>query len=336
MKQSSVAKYATALFFALLLIIAMIISDCGNKQEAETDDGNVIANYDENGKSVKTTYHNAPHKVLVLYPGATEVMLQLGLDDSVLATVTPYGSEPQDIADRYKALPKIKAAYIPALEEVFAMQPDLIIGWAHNFSPTELGSVYDWKAHKIPVYIVPATLQHDLPTLENSVYPFLKDMGVIFQREQQANDYIDKLQQKVNHVTSTVSQREMKTALVIQDHGKSSYSLYGPNYLITDILNKAGLRNLVQQKTSFVGPERILGYDPDYVIFVSVPDKEGNDLSDEEVLNLVANNKDLTSLKAVREKRIINIPFAQVNSGNGRAVDALEKIFEFRRQQEGF
>lgn len=314
----------------------MIISGCGRQEQVDNSAGRAIMNYDANGKSVKTVYHDVPHKVLVLYPGATEVMLEMGLDDSILATVSPYGGEPENISARYKALPKIKAAYIPALEEVFAMQPDLIIGWAHNFSPTELGSVYDWKAHKIPAYIVPATLQHDLPTIENSVYPFLTDMGVIFQREQQTDDYIKQLQQRVENVTSIVSQREMKTAIVVQDHGKSSYSLYGPNYLITDILNKAGLRNLVQQKTSFVGPERILGYDPDYVIFVSLPDKDGNDLSDEAVMDLVTNNPDLTSLKAVREKRIINIPFAQVNSGNGRAVDALEKIFEFRKQQEGF
>lgn len=319
-----------------LLIIMFVIGGCGNQESADDSSGKVIMNYDANGNSVKTVYNHVPHKVLVLYPGATEVMLQLGLDDSVLATVSPYGGEPPEISDRYKALPKIKAAYIPALEEVFAMQPDLIIGWAHNFSPTELGSVHDWKAHDIPVYIVPATLQHDLPTLENSVYPFLKDMGIIFQHEQQANDYIEQLQQKVANITSAVANRENKTAIVLQDHGKSTYSLYGPNYLITDILNKAGLRNLVQQKTSFVGPERVLGYDPDYIIFVSLPDKDGNDLSDKAVTDLVINNPDLTPLRAVREKHIINVPFAQVNSGNGRAIDTLEKIYTARKVQEGF
>lgn len=331
---NKVVKYLAIV--TLICYSIFLVSGCSSKEQAQDNTGSVIMNYDDNGKSVKTVYHDVPQKVLVLYPGATEVMLELGLEQNVLATVSPYGSEPEQIADKYKALPKIKAAYIPALEEVFAMQPDLIIGWAHNFSPTELGSVYDWKAHDIPVYIVPATLQHDLPTLENSVYPFLTDMGIIFQCQDKANAYVEQLKQKVSKVNSAVADKPKKTAIVLQDHGKSSYSLYGPNYLITDILAKAGLTNLVQTKTSFVGPERILGYDPDYIIFVSLPDKDGNDLTDEEVIKLVTSNKDLTSLRAVQEKRIINIPFAQVNSGNGRAVDALVKIYQARQQIENF
>jgi iron complex transport system substrate-binding protein len=35
-------------------------------------------------------------------------------------------------------------------------------------------------------------------------------------------------------------------------------------------------------------------------------------------------------LQAVQQGRIINIPFAEVNSGNGRALDALSRLAEGR------
>ncbi len=328
------------LFICSCLLIIVFASGCAkqNATEKTIPDTNsrTVMNYDANGNTVKTVYKKVPEKVLILYPGATEAMLELGLDNHIMYTISPYGSEPEDIAERFNNLPKLKAAFIPALEEVFAMQPDLIIGWAHNFSPVELGSVHDWKSHNIPVYIVPATIPHDLPTLENSVYPFISDLGKIFDCQEKAQEQIDSYKQREQFVLSQVAGKEGKTAMVLQDHGKSSYSLYGPDYLINDLLNKAGLTNLVRQKTSFVGPERVLNHDPDYLIFVSLPDSNGNDLSDEEVKKLVSQNRDLAPLRAVKEGRIINIPFAEVNSGNGRAIDALEKLLKARKLNENF
>ena len=328
-------KKLAALFCLCLLLMS---AGCGSQSSDEdsAEQGRVIMNYDASGHSVKTVYKDVPGKVLILYPGAAETMLELGLDDHILSAISPYGEEPASIAAKYDALPKLQAAFIPSVEEVFAMQPDLIIGWAHNFSPTELGSVQDWKAHKIPVYIVPATLKHDRPTLENSVYPFLEDMGRIFQREEKAAEFIAACRQREAAVEQSVKDKPVKTAIVLQDHGKSSYSLYGPDYLINDLLNKAGLENLVKQRTSFIGPERVLSNDPDYLIFVSLPDSDGKDLSDEEVVKLVQSNRDLTSLRAVREGRIINIPFAEVNSGNQRSIDALERLLHGRMKGENF
>ena len=324
------------LFIAFCILTLTLLSGCSRQSvnDADTTDGTSVMNYDASGHLVKTTYTSVPQKVLILYPGATETMLELGLDSHILATISPYGSEPDSIADRYAALPKLKAAFIPSVEEVFAMQPDLIIGWAHNFTPTELGAVQDWKAHDIPIYIVPATLKHERPTLENSVYPFLEDMGRIFGQQQRAAVFINDCRQRQAAVEDKVKDKPNKTAIVLQDHGKSSYSLYGPDYLINDLLNKAGLINLTKQRTSFIGPERVLTNDPDYLIYVSLPNANGKDLSDEDVIKLVQSNRDLSSLRAVREGRIINIPFAQVNSGNQRSIDALEKLLHERIKHE--
>jgi len=313
----------------VVLTFSILLTGCSRDSENITD-RQFIQNYDENGHSRRTLVKGIPQRVLILYPGAAEVMLELGLDAHILQTIAAYGSEPEHLRQRFAALPKVKAAFIPAQEEVFALQPDLIIGWAHNFSPMELGAPQGWQERGIGAYIVPATIPHDRPTLENSVYPFIEDLGTIFAVEERAADYIAACRKREATIAECLKERERETAIVLQDHGRSSYSLYDAGYLINDVLDKAGLDNLVSMKTAFVGPERILAYDPDYLVYVSLPGPDGQDLSDEAVLSQVRQNRDLQPLRAVQQGRIINIPFAEVNSGNGRALDALSRLAEGR------
>lgn len=314
---------------ALLLTLSLLLTGCGRAAD-DTAGRKYVQNYDESGHMRQTLLRGIPQRVLILYPGAAEAMLELGLDAHILQTVGAYGSEPEHLAARFASLPKVQAAFVPAQEEVFALQPDLIIGWAHNFSPQELGAPQGWQEHDMGVYIVPATVPHEQLTLENAVYPFLQDLGKIFGVEDRALRYIAACRQKEAAAAELLQGRVRETAIVVQEHGRSSYSLYDSSYLITDVLDKAGLDNLVTLKTAFVGPERILNYDPDYLVYVSLPGPDGQDLSDEEIYQQVCANRDLQVLRAVKQGRIINIPFAEVNSGNGRALDALFRLTEGR------
>lgn len=46
---------------------------------------------------------------------------------------------------------------VPSREQVMALQPDLLMGWSHHFTPATLGDVRQWYERNIGVYIVPAT-----------------------------------------------------------------------------------------------------------------------------------------------------------------------------------
>lgn len=313
------------LLLVLLISTSLLFTGCSRSAE-QVEAGFGIQNFDANGYTRRTVLQGVPQRVLVLYPGAAEAMLELGLDEHILQTIGAYGSEPEQIAARFAKLPKVKAAFVPAQEEVFALQPDLIIGWAHNFSAMELGEAQTWQMRGIGAYIVPATLSGRSLTLENSVYPFLRDLGQMFGAEQRAEAYIASCRRQEERAMSQVADLPVATAVVLQDHGRSTYSLYDASYLIDDVLAKAGFANLVRRKTSMVGPERILAYDPEYLVYVSLPGKDGNDLSEEDALGLVNANPNLKRLRAVQQGHVIVIPFAEVNSGNGRAIDALNRL----------
>ncbi|WP_295787676.1 ABC transporter substrate-binding protein [uncultured Veillonella sp.] len=295
-------------------------------QGSQSQTGIEIQNVDSDGNPLRFVYPTSPKRVISTYPGATELLIDLGLGNRIVGTVAPYGEEPPRYAKAYSELPLLTNAYVPSREQVFAQTPDLIIGWSHHFTPATLGDVRQWYDRGTGVYIVPATVRKNQPTLESTIYPFIDDMGHLFDVPHIASAYKQQLEFRVNSVVKRVNARNYRpNVIILQAHGHSTYSLYGPIYLIDDIVKKAGGHNMTSRQISVVGPERVLAFDPDIIVYVTVS-QGAKTLTDEEAIAQLKSDPNLSSMKAIREGRIIAVPFADVNNGNGRVVDALEKI----------
>lgn len=308
-----------------VLVLALSMRDGRGTQAAEPiTDGISYMTSDSEGRPTDFTLSHTPERVLVSYPGATELLIDLGLTDRIIGTVAPYGAEPPAYRDAYAALPILSAPYVPSREELTALRPDLIIGWSHHFTPEALGDVYAYFDRGVGAYIVPATVRKGHPTLEETVYPFIADMGHIFGVEERAKNYTTALQSRVAAVEQRSEARGRRfSAIILQAHGTSLYSMYGPAYIIDDIARKAGADNIVDRQMRSVGPERVLGFAPDVIIYVNP-----KDISEEEARAELRSDPNLQNMKAVRENRIIVVNFSDVNNGNGRCITALEDIAE--------
>ena len=308
-----------------VLVLALSMRDGRGTQAAEPiTEGITYTTADSEGRPTEFTLPHTPERVLVSYPGATELLIDLGLTDRIIGTVAPYGAEPPAYRDAYAALPILSAPYVPSREEVVALRPDLIIGWSHHFTPEALGDVYAYFDRGVGAYIVPATVRKGHPTLEETVYPFIADMGHIFGVEERAKNYTIALQSRVAAVAERSEARGQRyTAMILQAHGNSLYSMYGPTYIIDDIARKAGADNIVDRQMRSVGPERVLGFAPDVIIYVNP-----KDISAEEARAELRSDPNLQNMKAVRENHIIVVNFSDVNNGNRRCITALEDIAE--------
>lgn len=308
-----------------VLVLALSMRDGRGTQAAEPiTDGISYMTSDSEGRPTDFTLSHTPERVLVSYPGATELLIDLDLADRIIGTIAPYGAEPPAYADAYAALPILSAPYVPSREEVVALHPDLIIGWSHHFTPEALGDVYAYFDRGVGAYIVPATVRKGHPTLEETVYPFIADMGHIFGVEERAKNYTIALQSRAAAVEQRTEARGQRfSAMILQAHGTSLYSMYGPAYIIDDIARKAGADNIVDRQMRSVGPERVLGFAPDVIIYVNP-----KDISAEEARAELRSDPNLQNMKAVRENHIIVVNFSDVNNGNGRCITALEDIAE--------
>ncbi|WP_315437238.1 ABC transporter substrate-binding protein [uncultured Selenomonas sp.] len=308
-----------------VLVLALSMRDGRGTQAAEPiTDGISYMTSDSEGRPTDFTLSHTPERVLVSYPGATELLIDLGLTDRIIGTVAPYGAEPPAYRDAYAALPILSAPYVPSREELTALRPDLIIGWSHHFTPEALGDVYAYFDRGVGAYIVPATVRKGAPTLEETVYPFIADMGHIFGVEERAKNYTIALQSRAAAVEQRTEARGQRfSTMILQAHGTSLYSMYGPAYIIDDIARKAGADNIVDRQMRSVGPERVLGFAPDVIIYVNP-----KDIPPDEARAELRADPNLQNMKAVRENRIIVVNFSDVNNGNGRCITALEDIAE--------
>ena len=310
---------------ALSALILLLSATDGRGSHAPSEqpvDGITYTTADSEGRPATFTLAHPPERVLISYPGATELLIDLSLESRIIGTIAPYGAEPPSYADAYTALPILAAPYVPSREEVITLHPDLIIGWSHHFTPEALGDVYSYFDRGVGAYIVPATIRRGAPTLEETVYPFISDMGHIFGTEERAADYIDALKTRTAAVEDRTAARGRRiSAMILQSHGNSLYSMYGPAYIIDDIARKAGADNIVDRQMRAVGPERVLGFAPEVIIYVNAKDR-----TEEEARAELRGDPNLQNMKAVRENRIIIVNFSDVNNGNGRCITALEDI----------
>ena len=295
------------------LVLWLSLTDGRGTQAAAPHTGGIsYTTSDSEGRPAMFTLAHTPERVLVSYPGATELMIDLGLERRIIGTTAPYGKEPSAYADAYAELPILAAPYVPSREEVVALAPDLIIGWSHHFTPEALGDVYSYFDRCVGAYIVPATVRRGAPTLEETVYPFIADMGHIFDAEDCAADYIAALKASVAAVEDRTAVRGKRfSAMILQSHGNSLYSMYAPAYIIDDIARKAGADNVVTRQIRA----------PDVIIYVNP-----RDIPPEEARAELRADVNLQNMKAVRENRIIVVNFSDVNNGNGRCITALEDI----------
>ena len=310
---------------ALSALILLLSATDGRGSHAPSEqpvDGITYTTADSEGRPATFTLAHPPERVLISYPGATELLIDLSLESRIIGTIAPYGAEPPSYADAYTALPILAAPYVPSREEVVALRPDLLIGWSHHFTPEALGDVYAYIDRGVGAYIVPATVRRGHPTLEETVYPFIEDMGHIFGVEDRAVAYTNGLKERVAAVEMRTQARGRRyTAMILQAHGNSLYSMYGPAYIIDDIARKAGADNIVDRQMRSVGPERVLGFAPDVIIYVNP-----KNVPPEEAREELRADPNLQHMKAVRENRIVIVNFSDVNNGNGRCITALEDI----------
>lgn len=333
-------RYLHQAFLMLLLSITVVsLAGCGRSHPAapalqpasSPPKGHYpvsITNFDAAEHPVAYTYDKAPAKIVVTHAGATELLLELGLEDRILTTVMPYGAPLERLADKYAKLTILEAQFTPTLEELLELQPDMIIGWTHHFGDSQFGDVISWHKRGVATYVLPSSLTKRKPTLDDTLYTCIADMGRIFDIQAVTDRYIQNAKERValiEHKVQAVPQR--KTVLILQDYANGTYSLYDSSYLIHHIVEIAGGRNLCEDPAAWVGAEKVLAFDPDVIIFVSTNKYDSaKDLTDAEALAQVQGIAELQSMRAIREGNIINLPFFTVNNGGVRTIDALEKI----------
>ena len=299
-------KIITTTFLATMCIVMIGCNSKSNSNSATTSLNKEavegypvqITTYNYSGDEVKTTYEKAPEKVLAVYQGSIETMLELGLEDRLVAAA---GLD-NELDDKYKkAFENVEylTEFTPSKETVTALNPDMILSWGSIFAEDKLGDVNTWIDKGCNTYINTNTRRKEgeKRTIQNEMTDIL-NLGKIF---------------------------NVEDVLMVEFLG-DEISNYGANSLGGDMITSLG-GNLVAKDQSKLGKEDIVSLNPDVIYVVYMP-YSGDDPEQvkQDALDKLLKDKAFSSLDAVKNKRVVPIMLGDMYASGVRTINGIETI----------
>jgi len=254
-----------------------------------------------------------PTRVITVKSTATEMLLALGLQDSMVGTAFADGPVPAPFAAAYATIP-VLSDNVPGQEAVLAADPDFVYGgWESNFSADGAGDRAGLAALGIGTYVSPAACkeagyQPD-PLTFDAVFDEIREVGAMFGVADRADELVAAQQAELADVTAPA---KPTTALWYSSGTDAPYvgaGIGAPQMMLT----AAGLTNIfadVHDTWTSAGWEQVVAADPDVIVLV---DASWNTAAKK--IELLEANPATSQLTAVREHRYLTVPFPAAEAG---------------------
>ena len=274
-----------------------------------------------------TTYATAPSRVVTIDPNITEMLLTLGLKDRIVG-FTQFYTPAQEWGPTKAAmdsLPQINSNLgYPSTEAVVATAPDLVTSiYPYAFMdplPTREG----WAKRGVKTYEALGECSGKSVTDLSLLYRDLRNLGVIFDVQDQAKAEIARLQARVAAAQAKAKAAGLASHVIAtHDGGKEHPGTYGGT--AEAIVALAGSRSAfaglgVDEVPSW---EQFVKADPD-VIWV-IPDA-GPSVA--EIEKQLEDDPRTSQVAGVRDRSFVVVPQADATVESPRNVDGLEKMVD--------
>ncbi|WP_242902820.1 ABC transporter substrate-binding protein [Actinomadura terrae] len=310
---------------ALLLVAVFLVGGCGSAAEDAAEESSAAPGFPVTVTNcgVTTTYERPPRRAVSLNQHATEVMLALGLERSMVGTgflddrVLP---EFQAAYDRVKVLSK----EYPSFEALLAAEPDFVYGgWVSTFDEKEGRGRPALRKAGIDTHLNieecpkgPVTMA----TVEEEIRTIAKIFGVPDRAEQR----IAALRAVLNQVKSKVA-GTTPAKVAVYDSGERTVLTAGGAGIGNEIIRMAGGTNVfadVRKAYGDVSFEQFAERAPDVVLIYDY----GDQTADQKKRFLLASPA-LKDVPAIRNRRFAVLPLSSTVTGvrAAGAVDALAR-----------
>ena len=269
------------------------------------------------GENYDFTYVSVPQRIVSLASPATEMLLALGLEDSVVG----YAMQENEIPEKYKAafdkLYCITPDWTVSQEMIMAMEPDFLMFW--NGSPDY---TYDFlKSNNMSTYTL--TSDTDGAKIE-SVYDDFINMGKIFGVEERASEIIAEMKAKVDPVAERMTAVEPVSVVYIDAYSSDEAAFTAGDALVADIFRKAGGENVISDTTDpwlNVSWEQIAASNPEWIVIGVYEGAEDADYW----IDFLKNHPACSELDAVKNERFVITGLADLTVGE-RIADTIPML----------
>lgn len=242
---------------------------------------------DATGREV--TFPKEPQRIVSTSPAETEILFALGLNERIVG-VSDYDDYPEEA----KTKPKVGGVVKPNEESILGQSPDLVIGGISMEKPV---------ADKLHTMGLPVYVTH--PKKIEDIINNIKTMGLITNRQEQAEKLIAQMEHDISSVADAVKN-------VKSEDKKKVYLEFSPGWTVgkgeflDEVITLAGATNIASDTEGWnpISEEKILKDDPDVILYANgiVDDKTGVKLED-----IIASRNGWDKMKAIRDKQIFGM-----------------------------
>ncbi|GAA0988720.1 ABC transporter substrate-binding protein [Acrocarpospora macrocephala] len=311
----------------LALLVSGVLASCGG---APADDGPAAApaasapagfpvTLDNCG--VKTTYQQPPQRAIAMNQHATEVMLALGLEKSMIGTAYLDDKVLPEYQGAYDAIKVVSKEY-PAYEALLAEEPDFVYGgFASTFDEKEGRSREALQKAGINTYLNVEECAKG-PVTTALIDQEIRNVASIFGVADRAEPLVAKFHATLDGVKTKLADAA-PVKLFAYDSGDKTAFTAGGKGIGNEIIKLAGAENLFADLDDVWGDvsfEQVAERAPDWIVIYDYGDQS---VADKE--KFLLGNPALKDVPAIKEKRFAVLPLSSVVLGV-RAPGAVEAL----------
>lgn len=266
-----------------------------------------------------------PSRIVALNQHAADLVLALGAGSSLVGVAYLDDTEAGQRPSEYFGVPVIARQY-PASEVLYAQKPDLVIGGFATAFGDGVTSRSGLARNGVGSYLLESACNgHSLDYFAH-VRNDLLTVGKLLHKQPQARQLSEALDADLARAQALAAPGKPLSVFYLDSEVKGLDS-EGQRGYVTTLLAAAGARNVfaeINQYRVTVSSETLLASDPDVILLA---DADWSPASRKRYL--LKHDPVLSQLRAVRENRLIDIPFTHllptVNSGRV-ALDLARKL----------
>ncbi len=285
--------------------------------------------YGPDGTVYTQTFERAPTKVITNIPSATDLLLELGLEDTIVGILEPDNEPLEKWKSAYENLTVIAGKKTVSKEIIVGAEPDLVFGRAMPFTEDTMGTIEELNSMGIPVYTQTASNFTLEQSLENIILD-IKNIGLIFNVQQKANEYADSLKEKYDTVlekVSTIPEGDPVKVMFMVTYVDGTFNTFGANSVLqSNMLADINAVNVLEQGSGSLTGENLIALNPDVIVYIT---SGSNAATDPDAVDALLNDETVQSVNAIANEKIITIPYDDIMDYGARLFDTMEVLYEF-------
>ena len=263
----------------------------------------------------------APTRVVANNQSTAELLIRLGLTDSMVGVAALYGATEEDIKEEFSKIPVLNEKYV-GKEITLGANPDLVMGRGDLFADSEwgVGTVDELNSLGVNTYIFNACQKG---AKLDALFKDIDEIGKIFHEEDKATAFADSLHTRISQLETKMKEVEpLKYGYISYSDGNVSTYAGTTDTYQNDALNIIKLDNAFKDAAGEITLEQLVSTNPDILLisrYTGGPDAEESVAS---IYEMPA----LQSLTAVKNRQIYIIDFSHFWGFSYQILDGVEQL----------